>query len=78
MGGGVGGEQGLEDVGCHEDEGGEGEEKEGEEDEKQVAESMKMPWRFSVKGVKLVESVDTCAEHRERASHIEAEQLEPT
>lgn len=54
----MGGEQGLEDVGCHEDEGGEGEEKEGEEDEKQVAESVKMPWRFSVKGVKLVESVD--------------------
>lgn len=32
-----------------------------------------MPWRFSVEGVKLVESVDACTEHRERVSHIEAE-----
>lgn len=73
----MGGAQGLEDVGCHEDEGGKGEEKEGEEDQKHVAESVKMPWRFSVKGVKLVESVEDCDECRELVLHVEAQRWEP-
>lgn len=73
----MGGEQGLEDVGCHQHEGGKGEEKEGEEDQKHVAESVKMPWRFSVKGVKLVEGVEDCDERREPVSHIEPERWEP-
>lgn len=37
-----------------------------------------MPWRFSAEGVKLIESVDACTEHRERVSHIEAERWEPS
>lgn len=37
-----------------------------------------MPWRFSVEGVKLAESVNACTEDRDRVSHMEAERWEPS